>query len=235
MRCRRPATAEAGIAALEDGPGDKPGEDPGYEPEVGPLRCCVVTRRQGERARMLRFVVGPGQVIVPDLAAKLPGRGIWLSAVKDVIETARSRGAFAKAARAQVQVPPDLPDVLADGLRQRISDTLGLARRAGQAVAGFQKAQGWLLAMRAGLVVQAADGSAEERQRFLGHWPGPVARPLSAEKLGPVFGRDQAVHVAVASGRLAQALIADTERLAGLLGQPDMMAQAVARVERAGL
>lgn len=176
---------------------------------------------------MIRFVVGPGRVLVPDLAARLPGRGIWLSARGDVLETARARNFFAKAARGPVTVPPELSAMLLAGLRRRIIDTIGLARRAGQAVAGFQKAREWLAAGRAGLVVQAADGSAEERARFLGGWKGPVARPLPADALGAVFGRDQAVHVAIAPGRLAQALIVDTERLAGLAGQPGL-------IERAG-
>ena len=34
------------------------------EPERGPLRRCVVTRAQGERTRMLRFVLGPVATIV---------------------------------------------------------------------------------------------------------------------------------------------------------------------------
>src|SRR5271168_2430772 len=69
------------------------------EPESGPLRRCAVTRERLAKEKMIRFVVSPDRVVVPDLAARLPGRGIWLSALGDVIETARTRGAFAKAAR----------------------------------------------------------------------------------------------------------------------------------------
>ena len=193
------------------------------EPESGPLRRCIVTRVRGERERMIRFVVGPDRALVPDLAAKLPGRGIWLSARGDVIETARARGAFAKAARGPVTVPPDLSPALQAALARRIGDLLGLARRAGQAVCGFQKAQEWIAGGRAGLVVQAADGSADERARLIAgaHRPVPVVSPLTAAQLGAVFGRDRAVHVALAPGRLAQAVAIETERLAGLLATPD--------------
>jgi predicted RNA-binding protein YlxR (DUF448 family) len=191
------------------------------EQERGPLRRCIVTRERLPKERMIRFVVGPDRTVVPDLAARLPGRGIWLSARGDVIETARARGGFARAARGMVTVPPDLPALLQAALARRIGEFLGLARRAGQAVCGFQKAREWLISGRAGLVVQASDGSAEERARFLGSHCVPAIAPLPAASLGAVFGRDHAVHVAVAPGRLAGVIAADAERLAGFSGRND--------------
>jgi predicted RNA-binding protein YlxR (DUF448 family) len=194
-------------------------EDPEDE-ERGPLRRCIVTRVSGERARLIRFVLAPDRRIVPDLAAKLPGRGIWLSARADVIETARAKGAFARAVRGPVTVPADLPEILSAGLARRVGECLGLARRAGQAVAGFAKAREWLVQGRAAGVIQAADGSLEERARLLsGARDVWVAWPLQAAALGAVFGRDHVVHVAVAPGRLAAALHIEVERLAGVSGQ----------------
>jgi uncharacterized protein len=188
--------------------------------ERGPLRRCIVTRESGERARLIRFVLAPDRRIVPDLAAKLPGRGMWLSARADVIETACAKGAFARVARGPVTVPADLPEFLRAGLSRRVAEYLGLARRAGQTVAGFAKAREWLVQGRAAGVIQAADGSLEERARLLSGardiW---VAWPLQAAALGAVFGRDHAVHVAVAPGRLAEALHIEVERLAGVSGQ----------------
>ena len=227
---------------------------------------------------MIRFVLGPDRQVVPDLAAKLPGRGMWLSASADVIvsdtvsgdgviapdpraglegggqdstlgggslrgnrhrdagpvagKPAGGRGglatdkvlarAFARAARGPVTLPPDLPGLLRSGLRQRITGSLGLARRAGQAVAGFEKAREMVGVGRAGLLVQAEDGSAAERARFLsavgaGRAAGlTVIDPLPGADLGRVFGRDHVVHVAVAPGKLAESLVVDAGRLAGL-------------------
>ena len=179
------------------------------------MRRCVATRESLPKERMIRFVLGPGRELVPDLAARLPGRGMWLSAKADVLERARVRGIFAKAARGPVAVPPDLAGVIAEGLSRRIVGHLGFARRAGQAVAGFDKAREWLVAGRAALVVQAADGSLEERSRFLGARAVPVVAPLDGATLGAVFGRDRAVHVAIAPGKLAGAIAVDSERLAG--------------------
>jgi predicted RNA-binding protein YlxR (DUF448 family) len=206
---RRRITSDAGLQPEPDAPEED-------EAEQGPLRRCAVTRERMAKERMIRFVVAPGGVLVPDLAARLPGRGIWLSARGDVVETARTRGAFAKAARASVTVPSDLLSGLQAALVRRIGEQLGLARRAGQAVSGFSKAREWLEKGGAALVVQAADGSPEERARFLGAWTGPVVTPLDGTTLGAVFGRDHVVHVAVAEGRLAERIATEAERLAGL-------------------
>ena len=170
---------------------------------------------------MLRFVVAPDRRLVPDLSARLPGRGIWLSARRNVIETACTKGAFARATRGVVTVPPDLLSGLAVALERRIGDHLGLARRAGQAVSGFAKAREWLDAGRGALVVQASDGSDDERSRFLGRHAGSIAvvAPLSGAALGGIFGHERAVHVVLAKGRLAESVVNETTRLLGVLGR----------------
>jgi uncharacterized protein len=170
---------------------------------------------------MLRFVLAPGEpgaarALVPDLDARLPGRGMWLSARGDVLERAASRGAFARAARGPVVIPGDLRASIEQGLRRRLRDRLGLARRAGGAVCGFQQVREWLAAGRAALLVEASDGSLAERQRLVGSRAVPVIAALSAEEIGQVFGRDHAVHAAVAAGRLAEGLSMDAGRLAGV-------------------
>ncbi len=180
------------------------------------MRRCLVSRERMPRERLLRFVVSPDGAMVPDLAERLPGRGYWLSARTDMVEMAMRRGGFARAARRPVAVAPDLPARLRQGLEQRIGETLGLARRAGQVVFGFTRAQEWVRAGRAGLIVSASDGSAEERARLLAGRPLPVLQPLDAARLGAAMGRDHVVHVAVAPGRLAERLAVDAERLAGL-------------------
>lgn len=165
---------------------------------------------------MLRFVASPDGLIVPDLAAKLPGRGIWLSASRDVVDSARAKGAFARAARRKVTVPPDLVAIVETALTRRVSELLGFARRAGQAVGGFMRAREMIASGRCGLVVQAWDGSADERARLLsGAGAIEVVTPLDAAALGVVFGHDHMVHVAVAQGRLAHAIAVEAGRLAG--------------------
>lgn len=170
---------------------------------------------------MIRFVLSPERQVVPDLAARLPGRGMWLSARADVLQAARARAAFARAARGPVVVPPDLAAMVEAGLARRIAELLGLARRAGQAVGGFQKAREWLQGGRATLVVQASDASPGERARLLaGVARVRVTAVLPAAALGAVFARDHLAHVAVAPGRLGEAIWGDCMRLAGVTRRP---------------
>jgi uncharacterized protein len=206
-------------------------DDISADPETGPLRRCIVTRERLAKERMIRFVVGPNRQLVPDLTATLPGRGMWLSASGDVLQSQDSGAAanrnlvraFARAARGPVTVPDDLSGLLQAALLRRISERLGLARRAGQAVAGFEKAREMLRSKRARLVMEAADGSLAERARFLsGSGTGEglkIIDPLSGKALGQVFGRDYVVHVAVAPGKLADSLVVEADRLAGLMNR----------------
>ncbi len=201
---------------VPDGHAQEGDDEDDAEDESGPLRRCIVTRERQSPERMIRFVVGPDRHIVPDLRANLPGRGLWLSARRDVLETALARKAFARAARAEVLVPVDLAALIEAALTRRVIEVLGLTRRAGQAVSGFAKAREWLVADRAALIVQASDGSAEERTRLLSGRAVPVIAPLPAHVLGRIFGRDHAVHVAVSAGRLATMLRTEDVRLGGI-------------------
>ncbi|MFC3125181.1 RNA-binding protein [Pseudoroseomonas globiformis] len=193
---------------------------PDPEPK-GPLRRCIATRESLPKEAMIRFVLGPERQLVPDLAGRFPGRGMWLSARADVLERAQKRGAFSRAARGQVHLPPDLRAQIETGLKGRIRDQVGLARRAGQAVCGFQQVREWLQADRAAVLVEASDGSPSERARLTGRRDVPLVLALSAGDLGSVFGRDHAVHVAIAPGKIAEMLLQEAGRLAAVSGIAD--------------
>lgn len=183
--------------------------------ERGPLRRCIVTRQTLPKEQMIRFVIGPMRELVPDPGGRLPGRGLWLVAQDDVLRRALKQGAFAKAARGSVGVPGDLGAIIVSGLRQRVRDFLGLARRSGEAVAGREAVLDWLRHGKVALLVQASDGSPAERSRLTGGRELPVLTPLTAAELGGIFGRERAVHVAVSPGRMVSSLQAETARLAG--------------------
>lgn len=165
---------------------------------------------------MLRFVVGPGGELVPDVEARLPGRGLWLTPRRDIVERAVAKRLFARAARRPVLVPPELADRIEALLVQRCRDGLGLARRSGVAVAGFERAAEAVRRGDAGLLVFALDGADAGRRKMAGLGRAvPSAAVLTAAELGAAFGREHVVHVAVGPGRLALRLLADLRRLAG--------------------
>src|SRR3990170_3321014 len=125
---------------------------------AGARRRCLATREERDKAALLRFVVGPGDELVPDLEGRLPGRGLWLTPRRDIVAAAGAKNLFAKAARRRVVVSPDLAERVEALLLRRCLDLLGLARGAGQAVAGFEQVRAWLLARRGGVLLGGGGG-----------------------------------------------------------------------------
>ena len=168
-------------------------------------------------AALLRFVVGPDGAIVPDIEARLPGRGLWLTARRDIVERAVAKRVFARAARRPVVAAPELADRVESLLARRCLDALGLARRAGLAVAGFDRVSDAVRRGQLGFLLVARDGAPGGTRRLAA--PGrdlPTAAILTAAELGAAFGRERIVHVAVAGGPLCDRLRRDLSRLAGM-------------------
>jgi uncharacterized protein len=182
-----------------------------------PQRRCIVTGEMGERRALLRFVIGPEGVLVPDVEARLPGRGLWLTPRRDIVERAVAKRLFARAARQPVSVPADLADRIEALLARRSVDALGFARRAGLAAAGFDRVGDAVRRGRAAMLLFALDG-AEAGRRKLGALGRELASAsvLTAAELGGAFGRERIVHAAVGGGPLCERLRLDLLRLAGL-------------------
>ncbi len=193
-------------------------QDEGVE---GPLRRCIVTGEVQSPERMVRFVVGPDDTVVPDVAHKLPGRGFWVTALREVIARAKARGAFAKAAKAQVTVPADLEDQIERLLVRRCIDHLGLARRAGLAVIGFAQVEEMFRARdgRIAALVEASDSGPADRNKLVGYARRtggiPVIGCLTQSEIGLAFGRENVVHAGLLPGALAARFVAEAERLGG--------------------
>jgi predicted RNA-binding protein YlxR (DUF448 family)/ribosomal protein L30E len=184
-------------------------------------RRCIVRREVRPRAELLRFVVGPDGRVVPDLAGRLPGRGVWLTADRDAIRSAVAKGLFAKAARQRVEAGSDLPDLVEAMLVRRCQDVLGLARRAGQLVAGFDQVAEWLRRGQAAVLVGARDGAPDGRGKLRALALAlPIVNSLDRNELGSAIGRGDTVHAALSRGALATRLIEEAERLRGFRRGP---------------
>ncbi len=186
-------------------------------------RRCIASGAELDKSELLRFVIGPGGSVVPDLGGKLPGRGLWLLPRRDMLDKACRRNLFARAARAPVGVPGDLAEQVARALRRRCLDLIGLARRAGLVTAGYQKVRSHLIAGRAAVLVQARDAALGGREKLAAlarasGLVGPAVEMFDAEELGRVLGRDSAVHVVLAPGGLTDRFIAEAARLEAVTG-----------------
>lgn len=165
---------------------------------------------------MLRCVVGPDGSIVPDIEARLPGRGLWLLPRRDIVERAVAKRLFARAARRPVTVPPELADRIEGLLARRCREAVGLARRAGLAVAGFERVGEALRRGEVALLLFARDSAEAGRRRLSALGRGvPTTAALEAGELSGAFGRERVAFVAVGSGPLCSRLRRDIERLAG--------------------
>lgn len=181
-----------------------------------PERRCLVTRETGPKAGLVRFVVGPEDEIFPDVAGKLPGRGLWVTAEAEVLALAVKRGAFSRGAKRPVKAPPDLVARVEGMLAARVVDLIAIARKAGQAIAGLEKVKAALVANEVALLVQASDGSPRGRSELRAP-PGADSHVscLSGGELGLAFGRDSVIHAAVLKGGLSERIRMEASRLAG--------------------
>ena len=181
-----------------------------------PERRCIVSGESGPTFGLIRFVRGPDGGIVPDLAEKLPGRGIWLTASREAVAQAMKKRAFARAARAQVTVPEDLPDRLEALLARRLIDSLALANKAGLAVMGFEKVKARLKRGPVAAMIEARDGSEQGFAKLLPLLgDAPVANVLDSGELGLAFGRDYVIHAALDAGGATTRVLREATRLSG--------------------
>jgi predicted RNA-binding protein YlxR (DUF448 family)/ribosomal protein L30E len=183
-------------------------------------RRDIVTGETGSDAELIRFVAAPDGVVTPDLARKLPGRGLWVRAERAAIETAAKKGLFSRAAKASLKTPPDLADLVERLLARRCLEQLGLARREGVLISGFEKAAAALRSGKASWVIEASDGASDGRRKLLSvaaRSPSPpeVCGAFSSEELGLATGLENVIHTVLLAGRRAERWTEEVRKLAG--------------------
>ncbi|WP_406871076.1 RNA-binding protein [Thioclava sp. 'Guangxiensis'] len=182
-------------------------------------RRCIVTQDVQPKVGLVRFVLGPDGLIYPDVAEKLPGRGIWVTSDREIIEKAVAKGLFSRGAKTKAEAPDNLADLVDQALAQRVVELISLVRKSGKAVCGFEKVKGWLAEGRAKVLFQATDGSERGKGKL---WTPEGSRwfgCLTSAELGLAFGRDRAIHGALGSGGLTPRVITEAARLAGMRKQ----------------
>jgi predicted RNA-binding protein YlxR (DUF448 family) len=183
-------------------------------------RRDLVTGEVMDEARLIRFVAGPEGIVVPDLARKLPGRGLWVAADRASVTTAAKKNLFARSAKAKLTAPADLADQVERLLRQRLLAALGMARKAGELTSGFERVLAAVNAGKAAWLIEAEDG-AEDGRRKLADAARRSPRPprlittFSSGELGLALGGENVIHTAFLAGRGAERWTFDVERLSG--------------------
>ena len=208
----------------------------GLGPETGPLRLCAVSRTQLPVEDMVRFVAGPDGLIVPDLARRLPGRGVWVECSRARLTEAVKRNAFAKSLKRPIKIPPDLCDRVEALLLKRVLDGLALANKAGLLVSGFSQVDE---ALEGGKVVcllhgsGSAPGGAEKLDRKFAAISlatgvtNCVVTDLTIDQISLALGRSNVVHAALISGGATTRLLDEAKRLMRFRASPDALPMAL--------
>lgn len=184
-------------------------------------RRCIVSHESLPDAKLIRFALAPDGAIVPDVAAKLPGRGAWVRADRASVDAAAKKQMFARAFKCEARASADLAEQTESLLARRCLDQVGLMRRAGAIAIGATQVEDAIRGKPALMLIEAADGAEEGREKLMslhiGLWGGPPAAVacFSSEDLGVALGRERVIHACLLQERLATGWAADIARLAG--------------------
>lgn len=198
-------------------------------------RMCALSRTERPVEELIRFVLGPDDILVPDTEAKAEGRGVWIGLSRAAVEEAVKRKVFARSLKAEIRLPDDLPGLTQLRLEQRFLAALNMARKAGQLTLGATKVRG--LIETGGLValITATDAAPDGRGkmagalRALGHaaadegidgFEVPHFELLSSEQMGLALGLENVIHAALTRGAAAQAAVEKARRLALYTARP---------------
>ncbi|RUT30209.1 RNA-binding protein [Arsenicitalea aurantiaca] len=193
------------------------------------MRQCALTRESMPVDALIRFVVGPDDVLVPDTDAKAEGRGVWITLGARQVEEAVRRKAFARSLKAPVTVPEALAELTRLRLEQRLLGALSMARKAGQLLTGAMKVRG---AIETGTCIglfTATDAAEDGRAKMLSSVRGrahaareaglkgaepPHFELLSSDQMGLALGIENVIHAALTHGAAAKAALERASRLA---------------------
>ncbi len=177
-------------------------------------RRCLIEGEGADRSALIRFVLAPDNLVVPDVLERLEGRGVWVSAKRETLEEAIRKKAFARGFKTQVTLPDGLLETIENQLTSRVISLIAIARKAGEAFSGAEKVKEALQMGEVTLLFQASDGS-EREKRNLSYRNEVEARfeCLNRRELGMAFSKENVVHAAVTGDGLANRIQSEAERL----------------------
>jgi uncharacterized protein len=192
------------------------------EVDGGSLRQCALSRATKPPEELIRFVAGPDGTVTPDLARRLPGRGVWIDATHQAVAASVRQKIFARSLKRQVSVAPDLADQVDRLLARRVAEALSLANKAGRVVTGFTKVEETIGRGGAVALLHAADAAADGVEKLdrkfnalaaAGGSPADVIRELTGAEMSLAMGRPNVIHAAAAEGGATRRLIEEARRL----------------------
>jgi predicted RNA-binding protein YlxR (DUF448 family) len=186
----------------------------------GAERLCAMTRAVKPVDDLIRFVVGPDGVVVPDLKRKLPGRGLWITGDRATLKDAIARNVFARGFKREVRVTPELLELTERLLVRVVLDALAVSGKAGLAPSGFAKVEAALTHDDVVGLVHASDAGADGVAKLGGalrRRPEDtgivVVTDFTSAQLDLALGRSNVVHAALLAGPANDTFLARFARL----------------------
>ncbi|WP_298435316.1 DUF448 domain-containing protein [Geobacter sp.] len=192
-------------------------------PRTAPQRTCLGCRETRDKGELLRFVLSPEGILVPDVMAKLPGRGAYTCFRRSCVTKAVERRQFSRAFKSEVAVPPagEIATQIASLLRERVASYLALANKAGKIISGSDMVMERLRRGGGlGLVLLASDisGDIGEKVSYLAERGGvPCLRMLDKDRFGELLGKGLRSVVAVIESGFVQSILNEVKRYGNFL------------------
>ena len=186
-------------------------------PRNEPQRSCLSCRTVKDKHELLRFVLAPDQTLVPDLQAKLPGRGAYTCLKESCLRAAVAKKQFARSFHGEVRTgtSDELVGQVIVRMEERIAAYLALANKAGKVASGGDTVAELLLKRTPGIVCIASDISSDigEKLRFMAERAGVEHFAMfDKERLGALLGKELRSVVAVERGGFSETLQKELER-----------------------
>ncbi len=188
-------------------------------------RTCIVTRDLMNCDEMIRFVIAPQGEVVVDLKEKLPGRGVWVTNSRQVIQSAIDRKLFAAGFKQKVSVSTDILQAIEKLMLAKISNGLSMAKKSGLVITGFAKVSALARAGDVKILLHASDGrddgvakirsalvSCQSNDGYKKGLPQIFDR-LGSAQLDVALGMSNSVHVALTQGGATRSLKKQITRL----------------------
>ena len=172
---------------------------------------CHITKKLCPSSLMIRFVLTSSNILTLDLYHEFDGKEFYVIASKKELENLALHYNEKCGKTFQKE---NIVSKIDNILSKRIISLIGLARKAGKVIIGYEKIQRSLSFNKIELLLQTKDGSKNRKEDLL----LPKSQKsridcLNRQELGVPFGKDSVANVGFLKSGFTNPLIFDTSRL----------------------
>jgi len=182
-----------------------------------PQRSCIYCRTVKNKGELLRFVLSPDRILVPDLQEKLPGRGAYTCMKISCLRGAAEKKQFSRAFKGEVREADaaGLISRVAVRIEERIASYLSLANKAGKVVSGTDMVLDAMKHRSLGIVFIASDISVDIGAKVKAQTLRAGVESISIfdkDRLGALIGKGLRSVVAVEGSGFIRSLRQEMEK-----------------------